>query len=354
MSRREFVGGDFRAPPPPSFIPDPHSLVESRPTIMQPMRFHPLVKRALWGGRRLHTLLGKPIGSENDYAESWEIADLPGNVSRVLGGEHEGRTLHDLVREFPTELMGRHASLERFPLLVKFLDAQIPLSIQVHPNHGDGPDSLHDIQGKAELWVIIEALPESQIAVGLTPGVGRNELREALADGEPLSCLNLISVSAGDAVFLPPGTVHFMGAGIVAAEVQQPCDITYRLDDWGRLDRQGHPRDLHFEEALAAIDESLGPIPLIAPQPLNLPGRPELIADNLYFQVRRFFGEDTFSFPIDDTAHVLSVLGGAVQVQSEESCHSLVMGDSILLPAGRPPIQIELGPEAILIDAVAG
>jgi mannose-6-phosphate isomerase len=232
---------------------------------MPPLSFAPLFRRARWGGRRLATLLGKPIGPEPDYAESWELADHGADQSVVAVGPFAGWTLARLVAERNADLFGRHAGLAQFPLLAKFLDAHDRLSVQVHPDDAQARTFDPRENGKTEAWVVVAAEPGSRLFAGLKANVDRESLTAALprAEQDPRSIedwLHSFEVRAGDCVIVPAGTVHAIGEGVVVAEIQQSSDLTFRLSDWGRMGSDGRPRALHVAESLACIDFARGPL----------------------------------------------------------------------------------------------
>lgn len=318
-------------------------------TRMQPLRFHPIIKRAVWGGQRLGNEFRKPIGDGVDCAESWEVSDLPGSESLVQGGRFDGISLRQLMLTYREQLLGEHSKRERFPLLMKLLDAKHPLSVQVHPgSHLRETPSVKE-PSKAELWVVLDAQPGNQMSIGLKAGVTRADLEAAVSSHSVAEYLNTFEAQPGECYFIPPGTVHSLGAGIVIAEVQQTCDITYRLDDWGRPGSDGQPRALHIEQALEAIDFTLGPVSPIVPQNDPTFGSAEALIDNQYFAARRFKGPTAMSLPQDNRAHVLTLLSGTARIETEYST-LMLRGDVILLPAERPLVQIELDVQAALLD----
>ena len=335
-------------------LTSPQSHISTRPSIrMQPLRFHPILKRAVWGGQRLGNEFRKPIGELTDCAESWEISDLPGSESVVAGGRFDGMTLRQLMMSHRQQVMGVHSNRERFPLLMKLLDANRPLSVQVHPGgHLGEPDSGQD-PSKAELWIVLDAQPGNQMSIGLKPGITRAELEAAIQSHEVPACLHTFEAKPGECYFLPPGTVHSLGAGILIAEVQQTCNVTYRLDDWGRLGTEGRPRDLHIQQALEVIDFSLGPIGAVMPQSMDEhPGVAQFI-DNQYFAARRLSGPSAISIPQDNRAHVLTLVSGTARIEADGSL-MMMRGDAVLLPAQRPHTQIELDGAAALLDCYLG
>ena len=216
-----------------------------------PLVFEPILKPRLWGGARLWEKLGKSSRSGKRIGESWELADLPSDQSVVACGPLAGKTLHEVVELWGVELTGGAALCDgRFPLLIKFLDANEPLSIQVHPREGIAPGGT-GVRKKNEAWYVIAASPEAYIYRGVRDGVGLQELREATLHGRLPEMLHRIPVRAGQCYYLPSGTIHALGGGIMVAEVQTPSDTTFRLYDWDRIDSTtGRGRELHIDEAL--------------------------------------------------------------------------------------------------------
>jgi len=301
---------------------------------MEPLLFEPLIKQIRWGGRKLGDVLHKPIGSASDYAESWEIADQPSGQSVVASGTFAGKTLADLMQSHPAELLGRHQQMTQFPLLIKFLDANDWLSLQVHPN--DEQAKTYDSQenGKTEAWVILHADPGSQICAGLKSGVTRDTFETHLANGTVEECLHLLPAKAGDCIFVPANTVHALGPGTLLAEVQQQSNLTFRLYDWGRMGSDGKPREIHVEESLACIDFHQGPVNPVEPVPLSQNGHAfeELVRCN-YFVIRRHQCVDKFDLKLDDRFRILMLLEGQAEVRTSDGNVDLETGGTVLLPA---------------------
>ena len=206
----------------------------------------------IWGGRRLESLYGKRLPPGVRIGESWELVDRPEAQSVVDVGPWCGRTLHDLWVNERQQVFGTINDAPRFPILIKLLDAQEKLSVQVHP-----PASAAVEMGgepKTEFWYIAEAAPAAELYVGLTPESSRAAFEAAIANGDAHEHLHRVQVTAGDAMFLPSGRVHAIGAGNVIVEIQQNSDTTYRVFDWNRTDANGSQRQLHVEESLRAID----------------------------------------------------------------------------------------------------
>lgn len=317
---------------------------------LYPLRFRPLFRRYIWGGRRLGDLLGKPIGPEDDYAESWEICDHGPDQSVVESGPLAGTTLGQLVAERGAELLGRHHPQARFPLLVKFLDAARTLSVQVHPDDAraarlDPPDL-----GKTEAWVVLAAEPGGTIYAGLNPGVDRQTLAGALRQGTCQQVLHRFQPKVGDSVFLPAGTVHALGEGLLVAEIQQASDTTYRLFDWNRVGPDGRPRPLHIEPGLEAVDYDRGPVHPQKPQPTGRPGVSRLVAcekfilDHWQFDASQPAGGDR-------RCHIICVLAGSLQVQGDPAAEAVPRGGTLLLPADLGPVELSPRGPAVLLDA---
>jgi mannose-6-phosphate isomerase len=220
---------------------------------LYPFTFRPRLKHRPWGGRRLGELYGKPLGSEEQVGESWEITDRPGDESVIANGACKGKSLRWLMEEHGRALLGwKPTKKERFPWLCKILDARQDLSLQVHP-----PARLAAKLGgepKTEMWYVADADPGASLYVGLKRGVTRAQFEKRSRDGTVAKCFFQHSVKRGDVMFLPSGRVHAIGGGQVIFEIQQNSDTTYRVFDWNRTDKDGKPRELHLEQSFASID----------------------------------------------------------------------------------------------------
>jgi mannose-6-phosphate isomerase len=299
---------------------------------LYPLRFTPRYRRYLWGGRRLESMLGKPLGPGADYAESWEIVDHGPDQSILANGPLHGRELRQLVADFGAELFGQHHPQTGFPLLFKFLDAQRALSVQVHPNDRQAARLKPPDRGKTEAWVILDREPGSVVYAGLLPGIDPATLQTAIAQGRTDACLHRFEPRPGDCIFIPAGTAHALGAGLLVAEIQQASDTTFRLFDWNRLGVDGQPRPLHVEQALAAIDYLRGPVQPQVPQPTARPGVQRLIACE-EFVLDRWQIDGTVEAGGDERFHLLAVLDGELIVAGEPSGQTLARGQTLLLPA---------------------
>jgi mannose-6-phosphate isomerase len=317
---------------------------------LYPLRFRPIFRQYIWGGRRLETVLGKTLGPGDRYAESWEICDHDADQSVVESGPLAGTTLHDLVSHHGAALLGRHHPQPRFPLLWKFLDAAQTLSVQVHPDDAraarlDPPD-----MGKTEAWVILAAEPGSKVYAGLKPGVDRPRLADAMRQGTCESCLHAFNGKPQDCVFLPAGTVHALGQGLLVAEIQQASDVTYRLFDWNRLGVDGKPRPLHVEQALEAIDYTRGPVGPQQPRPTGRPGVDRLVECDKFVLDRWEFDQPQEAGG-DQRCHIVAVLEGTVEVEGDPTGAALGRGQTALLPAMLGKTTLRPLDKTVLLDA---
>ena len=228
-----------------------------------PLIFNPICKPKIWGGRNLERLFNKRLPTDQTIGETWECADLESGQSVVARGPVQGSTLHHLVDEWGSDLLGRAQPIDgRFPLLIKFLDAAQDLSIQVHPDPETAKRLGGHVRVKHEFWHVIDAAEGAVIYRGLKPGVTVARLAEAIKKDPAaiVAYLQRIPVKPGRTYYLPSGTLHALGAGVVVAEVQTPSDITYRLYDWGRV-RPDSDAGLHVDEGLACILPDNDPAP---------------------------------------------------------------------------------------------
>jgi mannose-6-phosphate isomerase len=316
---------------------------------LYPLRFTPLLKRYLWGGRRLATVLGKELGPENDYGESWELCDHGEDQSRVATGPLRNVPLGDLVRRHGADILGRHHPRPGFPLLIKFLDARQNLSMQVHPNDALAAKIAPPDNGKTEAWYVLHAEPESEIYAGLRPGVDRGQFERSLRGGGGAELVHRFSARAGDCVFLPAGAVHALGRGILVAEVQQSSDVTYRLFDWDRLGPDGKPRQLHLERGLESVDFSLGPIFPQAARPIEDTPVARLVECDKFI-IDRWRTDAPATIGGDERFHILQPLAGEMRIEGDPESKPLQLGDTCLLPAGWGPAQVIPAGQSAFLD----
>ncbi|MBE9546752.1 MAG: class I mannose-6-phosphate isomerase [Proteobacteria bacterium] len=305
-------------------------------TPLYPLILKPVFKEKPWGGRRLETLLGKNLPPDVSVGESWELAIRRDEKSTIANGPLAGKTLSEVGTARGDELYGISPVTEnRFPLLIKFIDAQDVLSVQVHPD--DKYVSLHedtDDSGKTEMWYILHAEPGSGIIFGLKEGVTREEIRKALEEKTLKECFNEVPVKEGDVFFIPAGMVHAIGRGIVLAEIQQNSDITYRLYDWERLDSQGKPRDLHVEKALDVIDFSFTDAKkLEGVSTAKGRNKKTVLKKCPHFAVELLEINEETDQKTSDIFSVLSMLEGRSTIQWGAGEVNAIKGETVFLPA---------------------
>lgn len=297
---------------------------------MELLQFDSIYQERVWGGRTLAVSFGRTLPPGRRVGESWEIVDRPDAQSCVRGGPWEGRSLRALLAAQSREIMGPQWPAARpFPVLVKWLDCQERLSLQVHP-----PKDLAAALGgepKTENWFIAGTEPAAALIVGLRPGVTREQFERALAAGTLEACVHRFPVVAGDSILVRSGTVHAIDGGNLILEIQQNSDTTYRVYDWGRIGLDGRPRQLHLREALASI---LWNQP--EPQPVRAGTAPAVLADCAEFRIRRLplsRGAGVV-FAAGEQPRLLHVVQG--RLQEAATAAALAGGDNVLLPyAGR-------------------
>ena len=323
---------------------------------LYPLIFEPIFKERVWGGRNLERLYGKKLPQAAVVGESWEISDRPGDVSVIKNGPLAGKDLHWLVENHLTDLLG-DAKLEagRFPLLIKLLDAQDKLSLQVHPPAAKAAELRGD--PKTEMWFVADALPDAELYVGLKHGVTRASFERQVADGSVAECFHRVPVKAGDAMFLPSGRVHAIGAGLVIFEIQQNSDTTYRVFDWNRVGLDGKPRELHVPQSLASIDFNDFEPALVNDEKIVRPNFEfrQLVKDPL-FTVEQFIihsrGDMLFR---RKRMQIIGVVSGQVSVGSTAGeAVVLCAGEFCLMPASLPAVELFCPPGAQFLRTEVG
>jgi mannose-6-phosphate isomerase len=306
------------------------------PHPLTPLRFEPIFRTALWGGFRLRPLLGAAPSAE-PTGEAWVLSDYGDTHSTVADGPLAGSTLRQLLDRAPERVLGRARMVNgRFPLLLKFIHARQPLSVQVHPTDArarelEGPAAV----GKTEAWVILEADPTARVYAGLEPGVTAAQLRGSVRGGGVEDLLYATAPGPGDSFFLKAGTVHAIGGGMVLFEVQQTSDLTYRLHDWGRIDpKTGKPRELHVEKGLACVDYELGPCRPYRPT-AEFRGRVRVapLAECDYFTLGRWDTDQPFRAGAPGACRVLVGVAGRACLRHGRTDYPITIGSVWLLPA---------------------
>ena len=310
--------------------------------MLYPLTFHPLLKERVWGGRKLEQLYRKPLPPGVPIGESWEISDRPGDISKINNGVLAGKDLHWLVERHCEPLLGS-AKLRRgrFPLLVKILDAEEKLSLQVHPpavtaaRLGGEP--------KTEMWYIAHAAPGAEIFVGLKHGVTRNEFERKVTNGTVAECFHRLPVKAGDAMFLQSGRVHGIGAGLVIFEIQQNSDTTFRVFDWNRLGLDGKPRALHIAESMESINfEDFEPPLIKGKSTVNNGVNKRLLVQDPLFTVELYeIAQGSRVELKPKQMQVVAGVSGQMHVENGETKIGLSAGGFSLIPACEKQTWIE-------------
>ena len=302
---------------------------------LYPLRFEPIYQYRLWGGRRLADWLKPPLPGDGPIGEAWLLSDRDDHASRVAAGPLKGTTINQLMERSREEILGKFAPrFERFPLLLKFLDVRRMLSVQVHP-----PDSKVDLipkgdTGKTEAWLVLEAEPASRVYAGLKPGTSAADLR-ALSEATVDDHLASFSPRRGQGIFIPAGTVHAMGDGVVIFEVQENSDVTFRLYDWNHIDEKtGQPRPLQIEPALACVDFAQGAVEPVTPVVETAQSTVrERLFDCAHFRLWRLQSTAPFTVGEADAPRVLVCIEGSGNVEHEGADVPLEKGAVVLLPA---------------------
>jgi mannose-6-phosphate isomerase len=304
-------------------------------TALYPLRFEPIYQYRLWGGRRLADLLTAPLPGDGPIGEAWVLSDRDDHASRVADGPLKGRTLGEVLELYPEQMLGKLAGrYPRFPLLLKFLDVREMLSLQVHPAD-DRKDLLPAGEtGKTEAWVVLEAGTKSRIYAGLKPGTTTDDLRRAVVSGVVADNVASFVPKQGDGVLVPAGTIHSLG-DVVVFEIQENSDVTFRLDDWGHVDpKTGRPRALQVDQALSAIDMTLGAVAPVSPVvEETTPVERERLFDCDYFRLLRLRGQSPFAVGAAGAPRVLVCLAGTGRVEHGGESYAAGKGDVLLLPA---------------------
>ena len=319
----------------------------------QPVIFERILKAKPWGGRALVQHFGISSGSQEPIGESWEIVDLPGDESRVRAGPLKGASLRDLVSEWGARIVDPdHLVDGRFPLLIKYLDARENLSVQVHPRPRDDAPDTEQPGVKHEGWYVLSAEPGAALYVGLRDAVTPDELRTAANTPRSAELLKRREVRAGDCLYLPSGTPHALGGGILVAEIQTPSDVTYRLYDWQRVGLDGRPRELHIEHALANVRYDVAEQEIVQARRPSKPwiGPAQRLATCGRFAIDVFESQDAVTRRVETPGFaVWMVLAGHGALATADAICEFSDGDTILIPAACPPINASLAGAARLL-----
>lgn len=307
---------------------------------MEPLKLLAVTKNIIWGGERLAREYGKGTPGEK-IAEAWELTDRADGVNTITGGTFSGMTLSEYLSAHKDQVCEGWDG-ERFPLLIKLIDAQADLSIQVHPDDEYAAAHTTDL-GKTEMWYIVDAAPDARIIYGLKKKYTAEEIRSAIADGTLEDLMNYVPVKKGETYFIPSGMVHAICRGILIAEIQQNSNITYRVYDYNRRGADGKLRELHVEDAMAVIEKIEDPASICADaDPLR-----NIIARCGYFTVYHFDKAFSMTATKESFVHLLC-LDGTAMVSWGDASLSVKKGESVFVPAGLGEFSVSDGADIVV------
>ena len=318
---------------------------------LYPLKFSPVYSYRLWGGNKLKTILGKKYDQEN-IGESWEISDVENNETQVSEGNLKGKTLKELIRQFKGDFLGKSVYEtfgNDFPLLIKFIDAKTPLSIQVHPSNELAKER-HNSFGKNEMWYIMQAEENAELIVGFNQKVDKENYIKSLENSTLENILNIEKVKEGDTFYIPTGRVHAIGAGVLLAEIQQTSNITYRIYDYNRVDaKTEEKRELHTELALDAIDYNYYDN-YKTDYSIKTNTSSELVHSPYFktniIEVSGFINKDYSKL---DSFVIYMCVDGSIEIECQNENFTLQKGETILFPAIINNLKIESS-QAIILE----
>lgn len=299
---------------------------------LYPLKFIPIPQYRIWGGNKLNQILPKESQIQN-LGEIWCLSGVSENMSIVENGELKGKNLNEIIEIFKDKLLGKNVWEKfgnDFPLLIKFIDAAEPLSVQVHPND-EQAKRLHNSFGKSEMWYIMDAEKDAELIIGFENGVTRQDYSKHLKNESLEEILHKVPVTKGDAVYIPAGRVHAIGKGIVLAEIQQTSDVTYRIYDYNRIDKNGEKRELHTDLALEAID--FNPIENIKTDYSKKENEFSKLIDSPYFTTQIFEGNKSVKINGNDEFKIYICTEGNAKFKTENSETELEIYECVLIPA---------------------
>lgn len=299
---------------------------------LYPLKFKPISQYRIWGGNKLNQVLPEESQMEN-LGEIWSLSGIQGNVSIVENGALAGKNLNEIIETCREKLLGKNVWKKfgkSFPVLIKFIDAAEPLSVQVHPGD-EQAKRLHGSFGKSEMWYIMDAENDAELIIGFEKGITKEDYSGHLENETLEEILHKVPVSKGDAVYIPAGRVHAIGKGVVLAEIQQTSDITYRIYDYNRIDKDGKKRELHTDLALEAID--FNPIEEIKTDYSKKENSFSELIDSPYFTTRIFEGNGRVEIDGNDEFRIYICTEGRVKFKTGNSETHLKKYECLLMPA---------------------
>ena len=320
---------------------------------LYPLKFSPQYKETIWGGSKLNEYLNKDVDKNVKCGESWEISAVQDSISVVSNGFLAGNNLQELIEVYLGDLVGEkvyHKFGAEFPLLVKFIDANDKLSLQVHPND-ELAGKRHKAYGKTEMWYVVQSDEDAELIVGFNQKISKQQYLDSFKSKSLPKILNFEKVKAGDVYFIPAGSIHAIGKGILVAEIQQTSDITYRIYDWERLDKQGNPRELHTDLAIDAIDYSYEKTYKSSYE--IEPNKSCNMVDCDYFTTNIFnFDHDIeIDYTLLDSFVAYMCLEGSFSIKySSDKTERVEKGETVLIPAALKNLVLETSVKTKVIE----
>lgn len=302
------------------------------------LEFNEIAKEVIWGGNSLVSVYSKPFDKNKTIGESWEICDLPNDNNIVSNGELKGKTLSYLVKEYGSELLGTKCKDDYFPLLIKLIDAKDKLSIQVHPDE-EYANKRHNKHGKNEMWYVMETYGDAKLLIGLKENISKEDLKNALNNSKNIeNMFNYFDIKKGDAFYIPSGCIHAILGNAVIAEIQTPSDVTYRLYDWNRLDKNGKSRELHIEDSFNVIKD-INAFNLKSDKKNSFKDEKleiNTVFSNDFFKTEEYIINGTYSSKTNgESFEIIMVLDGKGYIESNiaDNAIKLNAGKTVLIPA---------------------
>lgn len=297
---------------------------------MEILFFEPVYKDYIWGGTRLKDYFGKDIKTPT-AAESWEVSTNDAGLSKISNASMKGITLKELfdnksVRE---EVFGtKTINMDKFPLLIKYIDAKSNLSVQVHPNNEFAKNNENDT-GKTEMWYIIDCAKDARIICGMKENVKQEDIEEIIRNNKIKENLNYVEIQKGDSIYIPSGTIHAILGDTLICEIQQNSNLTYRVYDWDRVGKDGKPRELHIEKAIKVIDVETKPSIMHTKNDES-----KIIVDSEYFKVEKITVVGEYKDKSNkETFYIMNIIDGEGKITTKDKEYELKKGDTILIPA---------------------
>lgn len=300
--------------------------------------FNEIEKEVIWGGNFLVSVYSKPFDKNKTIGESWEICDLPNDNNIVSNGELKGKNLSYLVKEYGSDLLGTKCKNDYFPLLIKLIDAKDKLSIQVHPDE-EYANKKYNKHGKNEMWYVMETYGDAKLLIGLKENVSKEDLKEAIFNNQNIeNMFNYFDINKGDAFYIPSGCIHAILGNAVIAEIQTPSDVTYRLYDWNRLDKNGKSRELHIDDSFNVIKD-INAFNLKSNKKNSFKDEKleiNTVFSNDYFTAEEYIINGTYSSKTNkESFEIIIVLEGKGSIESNIAYNVIKLnaGKTVLIPA---------------------